>query len=230
MDAAGVIAVLGKTELFGGLPDDNLEGVPAIAQEMRLPGGKHVFLHGEPSGAFYVVMTGSVRIYVEEAGGTQTTIGVVGPYQTFGEMAVLDGGARAGSAETIEPVTLLSIPRTGWLELLEHHPLLVRHILDALGAIVRRYADQAVECLFLDLEGRMARLLLQLAERHGQREAPMRLDIQLTQAELASMVHGSRQSVNQILRRLEAAGYLRAEHGEIIITDREGLLARAGIS
>lgn len=230
MDAAGVIAVLGKTELFGGLSDDDLQGVAAIAQQTRLAGGKHVFLHGEPSGAFYVVTTGSVRIYVEEAGGAQTTIGVVGPYQTFGEMALLDGGARAGSAETIEPVTLLSIPRTGWLELLEHHPSLVRHVLLALGAITRRYADQAVECLFLDLEGRMARLLLQLAERHGQREAPIVLDVRLTQGELASMVHGSRQSVNQVLRRLEAAGYLRAEHGEIVITDREGLLARAEVS
>ena len=95
---------------------------------------------------------------------------------------------------------------------------------------MRRYADQAVECLFLDLEGRMARLLLQLAERHGQREAPIVLDVRLTQGELANMVHGSRQSVNQVLRRLEAAGYLRAEHGEIVITDREGLLARAEVS
>jgi CRP-like cAMP-binding protein len=173
------------------------------------------------------VTTGSVRIYVEKVGGAQTTIGVVGPYQTFGEMALLDAGARAASAQTIEPVTMLSIDRTGWLELLEHHPTLVRHVLHTLGASARRYANEAVECLFLDLEGRMARLLLQLAERHGASDAPMQLDVRLTQGELANMVRGSRQSVNQVLRRLEAAGYLRSEHGKIIITDREGLWARA---
>lgn len=229
MDPASVIAVLGKTELLGGLADDDLERVAAAVHERRLPGGTKVFLRGEPSGAFHIVTTGSIRIYIEEAAGTQTTIGVVGPYQTFGEMALLDAGPRAASAETIEPVTMLSITRADWLELLEHQPLLVRHVLHALGATVRRYADEAVECLFLDLEGRMARLLLQLAERNGQREAPMRLDLQLTQGELANMVRGSRQSVNQVLRRLEAGGYLRAEHGEIVITDREGLLARAGV-
>lgn len=229
MDAAGVVGVLGKTELLGGLAEDDLQSVAAIVQSTTLPGGAHVFLRGDPSQAFYVVAEGSVRIYVDEPGGDQITLGVVGPYQTFGEMALFDAAARAAAAETIDPVTLLGIQRREWLGLLDREPAIVRHVLHALGDSLRRYADHAVECLFLDLEGRVARLLLQLAERRGRNEDPTRLDVQLTQGELAQMVHGSRQSVNQILRRLEAAGYLRKEPGDIVITDREGLLARARV-
>lgn len=229
MDVADVVAVLGKTELLGGLSDDDLGRVAAIVQETRLPGGTLIFARGEPSQVFYAVASGSVRIYVEEAGGDQITLGVVGPLHTFGEMALFDAGARAASAETVDPVTLLGVPREGWLDLLEREPAIVRHVLHALGSSIRRYAHQAVECLFLDLEGRVARLLLLLAERLGRRDEPMRLDVQLTQGELAQMVHGSRQSVNQVLKRLEAAGYLRIDAGDVVITDREGLLARASV-
>ncbi len=229
MDAAGVVGVLGKTELLGGLAEDDLERVAAIVQTTTLPAGTHVFRRGDPSRMFYVVAEGSLRIYVDEPGGAQITLGVIGAYQTFGEMALFDAGARAAAAETIDPVTLLGVPRKEWLALLEREPAIVRHVLHALGGSVRRYAHHAVECLFLDLEGRVARLLLQLAERRGRRDEPIRLDVQLTQGELAQMVHGSRQSVNQILRRLEAAGYLRVESGAIVITDREGLLARGRI-
>jgi CRP-like cAMP-binding protein len=124
---------------------------------------------------------------------------------------------------------LLGIPRQGWLDLLDQEPTIVRHIMQSLGRSLRRYANHAVECLFLDLEGRVGRLLLQLAERLGRRDEPMRLDVVLTQGELARMVRGSRQSVNQVLRRLEASGYVRSESGELVITDREGLHARASV-
>jgi CRP/FNR family transcriptional regulator len=151
------------------------------------------------------------------------------PSRPFGEKALFDAGPRAASAEAIDPVVLLGVPRDGWLDLLDREPRLARHVLHALGGSFRRYANQAVECLFLDLEGRVARLLLQLAERLSRRDDPPRLDLQLTRGELAQMVRGSRQSVNQVLRRLEAAGYLRTEAGVVQITDREGLRARASL-
>jgi CRP-like cAMP-binding protein len=229
MDAAAITGALGKTELLGGLSDDDLGRVAAIVRKTTFPGGSPIFARGDASRSFYVVAEGSVRIYVEDPAGDQITLGVVGPFQTFGEMALFDAGPRAASAEAIDPVILLGIPRQGWLDLLDQEPTIVRHIMQSLGRSLRRYANHAVECLFLDLEGRVGRLLLQLAERLGRRDEPMRLDVVLTQGELARMVRGSRQSVNQVLRRLEASGYVRSESGELVITDREGLHARASV-
>ena len=226
MDATGVGAVLGKTELLGGLATDDLERVASIVEEVAFPASTPVFARGDLAHDLYVVVEGSVRIFVEDPRG-EITLGVVGPFHTFGEMALFDAGPRAASAETVDPTTLLTIRRASWVALLELEPALVRHVLHALGVLVRRYAHQAVECLFLDLEGRVARLLLLLAERLGRREEPMRLDLELTQGEIAHMVHGSRQSVNQVLHRLEAGGSLRVEGGEIVILDRALLGARA---
>ncbi|MGH2634860.1 MAG: Crp/Fnr family transcriptional regulator [Actinomycetota bacterium] len=124
---------------------------------------------------------------------------------------------------------MLRIGRSKWAEILDREPGLARHALEALGALLRRYAHQAVECLFLDLEGRVARLLLLLAERRGPGGSSPQLDLQLTQGHIAQMVGGSRQSVNQILGRLEAAGFIRTEPGVIVVTDRDGLSLRASV-
>jgi CRP-like cAMP-binding protein len=226
VDRGGIVSVLGKTDLLGGLSMDDLDRVASIVEEVTFPASSVIFARGDLARSFYVVADGSVRIYIEDARGA-ITLGVVGPFQTFGEMALFDAGPRAASSETIDPTLLLGIPRAGWLELLEREPALVRHVLHELGISFRRYAHQGVECLFLDLEGRVARMVLLLAERLGRREEPIRIDLRVTQGELAQMVHGSRQSVNQVLHRLEASGSLRVDRGEIVIVDREALAARA---
>jgi CRP-like cAMP-binding protein len=226
MEPGALAAALQKTELLGDLDAEDLAAVASIAVEDRRPARSSIFVRGEPSSSAFVVLDGSVRVYVGVEEG-ETTLGVVGPHESFGEMALVDGGPRAASAETLEGVTLARVDRDRWLGLLADRPRLAGTILHALGPVVRRYGDQAVECLFLDLEGRVARVLLRLTERFGRREGPMRLDLELTQGQLATMVAGSRQRVNQILRRLEAAGHVRGDADGLVITDRDGLARRA---
>jgi CRP-like cAMP-binding protein len=227
MDTAALVAALAKTDLLGAFPGEDLERVVSIAVLDHQPAGSTLFRRGDPSAAVFVVLEGSVRIYVGPQRGVETTLGVVGPLESFGEMALVDGGARAASAQTLEPVTLARIEREAWLALLRDRPELAGVLLRSLGPIVRRHGDHAVECLFLDLEGRVARMLLHIADRAGRRAEPTRLDLNLTQGELATMVAGSRQSVNQVLRRLEASGHLRRDEDGIEITDRDGLERRA---
>jgi CRP-like cAMP-binding protein len=227
MDPHALVTALAKTELLGAFADEDLERVAAIAVLDRRPARFTLFRRGELSTAVFVVLEGSVRVYVGPERGVETTLGVVGPLESFGEMALVDGGARAASAQALEPVTLARVEREAWLALLRDRPELAGILLRSLGPIVRRHGDHAVECLFLDLEGRVARMLLHIADRAGRRAEPTRLDLDLTQGELATMVAGSRQSVNQVLRRLEASGHVRRDEDGIEITDREGLERRA---
>jgi CRP-like cAMP-binding protein len=227
METAALVAALAKTDLLGAFPAEDLERVASIAVLDRHRARSTLFRRGEPSTAVFVVLEGSVRVYVGPERGEETTLGVVGPLESFGEMALVDGGAHAASAETIEPSTLARIEREAWLAVLRDRPEIAGILLHSFGPIVRRYGDHAVECLFLDLEGRVARMLLHIADRAGRRADRMRLDLHLTQGELAKMVAGSRQTVNQILRRLEASGHLRHHEDGIEITDRDGLERRA---
>jgi CRP-like cAMP-binding protein len=100
-----------------------------------------------------------------------------------------------------------------------------------MGSMVRRLTDQAADLVFLDLHGRVAKLLLALSEELGTSEPGGRaLDLHLTQTDLANMVGGSRQSVNQVLNSFERLGYLDLDGRRILIRRPELLQKRAGQS
>jgi CRP/FNR family transcriptional regulator, cyclic AMP receptor protein len=111
------------------------------------------------------------------------------------------------------------VTRPELLRLLRSDEKLAEALLRILGAMVRRTTRQVSDLAFLDLQGRVAGQLLALAGDGGG-SARTR---QVTQAELASMVHGARQTVNQALRSLEARGYIRADGRSFEILDRERL-------
>ena len=142
---------------------------------------------------------------------------------------MVDGGLRSASAAAVEATTLLTLNRTALLESLTDSPELVDRLLRSLGSTVRRLTDQAADLVFLDLHGRVAKLLLGLAEERGASESGgWVLDLHLTQTDLANMVGGSRQSVNQVLRSFQRVGYLELDGRRIVIRKPELLQRRAG--
>ena len=103
-------------------------------------------------------------------------------------------------------------------------------LLQSMGRVLRRLTEQASDLVFLDLHGRVAKLLVNIADRRGVALAPgLELDLQLTQSDLARMVGGSRQSVNQILRSFERRGYLDIDGRKVIVKEAEQLKRRAGL-
>jgi CRP-like cAMP-binding protein len=152
----------------------------------------------------------------------------LGPSAVFGELPMIDGGLRSASAAAVESTTLLTLTRVSLLDALRDSPELVDRMLRSLGSMVRRLTDQAADLVFLDLPGRVAKLLLALAEERGTSETDGRtLDLGMTQTDLANMVGGSRQSVNQVLRSFERLGYLELEGRRIVIRERALLQRRA---
>jgi len=228
MEPARAASVLGKTELFSSLDDDGLERLARAAIEIRLRPGERLYEVGDRADLAYVVASGSVRI-VLGSGTDEMTLGAVGRGDSFGEMAFLDGGARAAAVEAIEDSVVLGIPRTAHFALAATHEGYAEAVLAAMGGVVRRHAGDMVECLFLDLEGRVARLLLMLAGTHEKPRDGDRLDLGRSQTEIASMVHGSRQRVNHSLSCLEALGAIRREGHMLVLTDVALLRRRSEI-
>jgi CRP-like cAMP-binding protein len=166
----------------------------------------------------YVLAEGVVKLFVSSRNGGIVELVRHRPPATFGEVALLDDGPRSASAEAVERSTLLVVTRAELLRLLKAEDQVAEALLRTLGKIVRRTTRQVTDLAFLDLQGRVARQLLVLA---GDGDGTARSSV--TQTELASMVGGARQTVNQALRSLESRGYIRANGRSFEILDRERL-------
>jgi CRP-like cAMP-binding protein len=222
---------LGATELFEGLDPTTLQHVAERCVDRTYKKGQLIFHQGDPGTTLFLVVEGLVKVLVPSIEGGEMVLVTVAPPETFGEIALVDGGTRSASAEAAEETRVIALQRTTMLELLEEHPELTDALLTSLGKIIRRLTEQTSDLVFLDLHGRVAKLLMRLAEEGGE-ETPdgIVLDLHLTQTDLASMVGGSRQSVNQILRAFEGRGYLEVTGRTIVIKQPDVLRRRAGVA
>jgi CRP/FNR family transcriptional regulator, cyclic AMP receptor protein len=209
-------AVLARTEPFCGIDEATRRRIAEHVAERVVEPGQCVFTQDEPGDRMYVLAEGAVKLFVSSRDGGLVELVRHRPPATFGEVALLDGGPRTASAEAVERSTLLVVTRPELLRLLRTEDQVAEALLRILGTIVRRTTRQVTDLVFLDLRGRVARQLLALA---GDGNAWT----SVTQAELASMVSGARQTVNQALRSLESGGYIRASGRSFEILDRERL-------
>jgi CRP/FNR family transcriptional regulator, cyclic AMP receptor protein len=222
-------ALLLNTHLFGTMTADALQRLSAMAVQRSYSRGDVIFRQDDAGDALFVVVKGLVKIYLTSADGDEMLLVTLGPPAVFGELPMVDGGLRSASAAALEASTLLTLTRTALLEALSNSPQLADSLLRSVGSMVRRLTDQAADLVFLDLHGRVAKLLLGLAEERGTSLAGGRaLDLHLTQTDLANMVGGSRQSVNQVLHSFERLGYLELDGRRIVIKKPDLLHKRAG--
>jgi CRP/FNR family cyclic AMP-dependent transcriptional regulator len=222
-------ALLQATALFAAMPIEALERLAEKAVRRSYGRGEVVFREEDPGTTLCVVVKGLVKVYRTSPDGDEMVLVTLGPPSVFGEVPMIDGGVRSASAAVVEATTLLTVTRAALLEALATSPELADGLLRSLGSMVRRLTDQAADLVFLDLHGRVAKLLLALSEERGKTEGEGRaLDLRLTQTDLANMVGGSRQSVNQVLNSFERLGYLELDGRRIVIRKPELLQRRAG--
>ena len=219
----GAAELLGSTRLFAGLGLEERQRLAHRASLRNYRRGEIVIHEGEPGDALFAVVEGFVKVYVTSIDGDEMVLVTLSKGDTFGELAVIDGGVRSASAQAVEPSTLLVLTRESLLGVLRDHPAMAVALLRSVGRLVRRLTDQASDLVFLDLHGRVAKYLCTLCDKAP--AGARAFDLHLTQGELASMVGGSRQSVNQILRSFEEAGIVQI-HGREVLVRREDLLRR----
>jgi CRP/FNR family transcriptional regulator, cyclic AMP receptor protein len=224
------VSLLAQTRLFANLDASALATLAAEGHERSYKRHAPVFHEGDPGDAFFVIMSGAVKVYVTSPQGAEMVLTTIRSPGTLGEVSLFDEGPRSASAEALEPVRLLTFARSTVLGLAARDPRISEALLRAVGGLLRRLTTQAADLVFLDLEGRVAKLIADSAEARGRPDADaIVLDLGFTQGELASMVGGSRQSVNQILGALEGRGFLAVDRDTIVITDLAALRRRAAM-
>ncbi len=207
------------------------EGLSAAARDglfRSYASGHTICCQGDPGDHLYAVIEGLVKVVFTSPRGDEMVLNIMGPGETFGELALLDGSTRSASVVALRPTSIFVLPRRRLLNLMSHNPELVDEFLKLIGRLVRKLTEQAGDLAFLDLGGRLAKILLQLSEMQDQVQRII-LDQGLTQSDLAGMIGASRPAVNRALQSFAARGLI-AVHGRTIeLLDLEALRKRSRV-
>ncbi len=174
-------------------------------------------------------MSGEVKLALPSETGEEAILSILRDGDVFGMHALLDGNPRLGTASALVATDAILLHQDQFRELIDTQPVVRDRIFASLTQESRRLTVHVEELHFLDITGRLAAQLVRLAieaDPSGS-DGPVRLRASLTQAELASMVGCTRQSVNKLLGRFALDGLLKLDRTGIVITDRNGLRATA---
>ena len=218
------IDLLRQTTLFVDLPDDILQALADNLGKRTFAKGMVLYHKGSPGQRLYLIETGQVRIFVLSDAGHEITLNIHGPGECFGELAVLDGGPRSAGAVAMEALVAYTLDREDFLDLVEAHPKLARRALERVSERLRHLTAHVESLSFLDITGRVASCLLDFAAHHGQpTDEGVVLQMHLTQAEFASCVAATRESVNKVLGGFRDEGLIRHDGHVVTILDPAGL-------
>jgi CRP/FNR family transcriptional regulator, cyclic AMP receptor protein len=214
--------ILERNRLFRGLPAATIQRIAALATRRTYGPGAIVFSQTDPGDALYGVVTGSIRISASTPAGREMFLNIMGPGDTFGEIALLDGHRRTATATATAASELIHIAHDPFLALLQREPKLVEHLLQLLCQRIRWTSGLAEESVLLSVPARLASRLLSLGKLHG-RETARGLQLTLSQEDLARFMGLSRQVINQYLRRWKIEGRVDLSRGRIVIVDERAL-------
>jgi CRP-like cAMP-binding protein len=217
--------MLQGSPLFRGLAPATLERIAALATQRAYRRGELVFSAGDSGDALYGVVSGRIRISTGNPEGREIFLNIMEPGDTFGEIALLDGGTRTATATAIENAELVSIRREPLFALLEREPKAALELLRLCGERLRWTSGLLEDAALLDAPARLAKRLLSLCEMHGEDRDGGRA-VRISQEELASFLGVSRQAVNEQLQAWKAQGWVTLGRGTVILRDAAALRRR----
>jgi CRP/FNR family transcriptional regulator len=223
------LQALQGSALFEGVDAAELETLVPSLQRRSFGAGTHIFREGDLGLHLHVILSGEVKISRSGPRGAEVVFAVLMPGDLFGELALLEDGAlRTADAVAVQPTECLTLERGALIAFLDADRERMWHLIRFLSAYIRRKDESFAEVAFLDIQGRVARKLLELARTHGDPAmSGTRIRVRISQRTLAGMVAASRENVNRALSRFAALGDISLDRGYITILDAAALRRRS---
>lgn len=210
-------------ELLCDLDEHAVQEWAAVCREKLCGRQQIIFLEHEPADAFYIIKSGSVKIYRLAEDGREKVLDVFGPGDFFGEMGLLDHEPRSAGAATLERSLLLVIGKQDFLQLLGKYPQVALRVSQTLSQRLRNANQQIEDFAFRDARSRVIRALLALADQHGHPVAGgSRIAVPVTHQDLAGLAGTSRETVTRVMMEMEKQGLVQHRRRSIIL-DGEGV-------
>jgi CRP-like cAMP-binding protein len=214
-------ALLADVDLFRGIAEDDLDALIESVEQRAFSRGDVIFTEGDDPTELFVVVSGRIAMANKSIDGRESVVALMERGDLFGEMPLFDGLTRSAEARVLEPSDVVAIPYAPLRQLYESRPEMLWNVV-ALLAIRLRNTDEALaDSVFLDVTGRTAKRLLELAGDADEFSLPV------TQEELAGMVGASRERVNKAIASFVKLGWIEQADRRYRITNREELTKRA---
>ncbi len=226
------IEILRKVPLFEELNEAALALLAARLRKRKLPGGTPVVYKGDPAGPLYLIASGRVKVHQATASGDEVILQFLSAGDFFGDMSLLDGQPRSADISTLEPSDLLMLEGEALREIITEQPAVAWTLLRILSLRVREQNDKMEMLMTRDVTGRVADQLIKLADSQGMtlpNGKSVRLEVSLTQGDIAALIGATRERVSRSLTAFRASGAISLDKptGRWIILDRAALIKRS---
>ncbi|PYP68636.1 MAG: hypothetical protein DMD26_01420 [Gemmatimonadetes bacterium] len=216
---------LATVPLFNGLDRIELERFAEVTREKSYPKGSVILFEDDPGDSLFVVRDGRVKVVLIGEDGREVILGVLGVGEYFGELSLIDDRPRSAHVIAMEDSNLLVLRREDFRKRVESSPSVAWSLLTELSRRLRRADDKIGGLVLLDVPGRIARLLLDLAEESGTNA----IEKTLTHQTIAQMIGASRETVSRAMKDFQDAGWITVERRRIALADRAALEQRAQV-
>ena len=210
-----------ETLLFGELPETDLEVIVNQSHDRDLRRGDIIFREEDPPDEIYIVLSGRIAIVNKSIDGRESMVALMESGDLFGEMGLFDGKGRSAQARALEDSVVTAIPYEPVRSLYESNPIFLWQVIEMLAGRLRNMDEALADSVFLDVTGRTAKKLLELAGESEEFSLP------ITQEELAGMVGASRERVNKAIAAFVRLGWIEQMDRSYRIINREQLMIRS---
>jgi CRP-like cAMP-binding protein len=210
--------VLRSVPIFSELSEEDITSLARLALRKRYPKDTVVFFENEEGDFFFTILEGRIKVTILGDDGREVILSVLGPGDFFGEMALLDNEPRSATAIAVEESELLSLHRNDFQSVLNDNRSITSALIRVLSARLRRANHQISTLALLDVYGRVARVIVDMAREEGKRLRDGRIAFRrATHQEIANRIGTTRETVTRMLKDLERQGLIHVEGKEIIV-------------
>jgi CRP/FNR family transcriptional regulator, cyclic AMP receptor protein len=218
--------ILSTIPLFQGLSSNDLDWIARRSHRRVFPAGTKVLVSDQPGEAVYIILHGTVKVFIDQADKKLVVLSIIGAGDTLGEISLLDSAGHSASAVTLEDSLMLWMDKASFHQMLDDLPRVCRNLVNIMGTRLRMNNELIQALATLDVYGRVARQLLAFVDRYdprGEGESVL-IPITLTQSDIADLVGASRKRVNQVMIFFRDRGLISVNPaGKTAVLDRAGL-------
>jgi CRP/FNR family cyclic AMP-dependent transcriptional regulator len=210
--------LLRTVPIFAELSDADIDSLAQLASQRRYAKDAPIFFEHDEGDSFFMILSGRIKVAILGDDGREVILSVLGPGDFFGEMALLDDEPRSATAIAIEDCELLALQRSDFEGVVSSRVSISAALIKVLSARLRKANHQISTLALLDVYGRVARVILDMAREEGRRLKDGRIAFRrATHQEIANRIGTTRETVTRMLKDLERQGLVKVEGREIVL-------------